>query len=740
MPRQIKPLRRLALVVLPLLASADAAAQARDVEDGQPRVERLTFDGARGVPDRDLRAAIATDETRCRGFLLRPFCAISDWRPLHVRHYLDADELRADVLRLRIYYFQRGYRQATVGARVQPRGRGVEVVFDIEEGEPTRIASREVEQTRDVLSSRQIRRAALPEEGQPLDLLRLSSGKVRLDDRLGRAGHLDGEVHDSIVFDGELRAHLRVLIEPGPRTVLREFDIRGNEDVSDRTIADALMLQRGRVLRNTDVAGSQRSLYESNLFHEARVAVPEQPDSAKIVEIEVREAPPRAVRVGGGFNTVDFIQAEARYTHYNWHGRGRRLDVRGTVGNLLAGQLNGRGIFRDILPEGPGIDEAPFRRPTWLASIELMQPAFRSARNAIGSTVFTHRRIIPAVAIDEGFGAEASFTRRFGYRSPASLSYRYELVNVTAGELYFCVNYGICELATVAALRERHSLSPAGLSYFSDQADNPIAPTTGHRLRLDLEHASGATLSDFRYNRISGTASLYHPLDVHRRRVLAGRLRAGWVAPLAGTAVAVGLDEQWDDMLHPRKRFYAGGARSVRGYRENQLGPRVLTIDPAVLIDEGGCTRGQILDASCDPNEVDVGDFLARPAGGRSVIEASVEYRFPLTRALQGAAFVDGARVGESLGGIATGAVTAVTPGFGVRYDSPVGPIRVDFGVRPGRVEELPVITELVDDTGERRLVRLEQRRRYDPLGESRSFFRQVLDRLTVHLAIGEAF
>jgi hypothetical protein len=81
-----------------------------------------------------------------------------------------------------------------------------------------------------------------------------------------------------------------------------------------------------------------------------------------------------------------------------------------------------------------------------------------------------------------------------------------------------------------------------------------------------------------------------------------------------------------------------------------------------------------------------------------------------------------------------------VTPGFGVRYDSPVGPIRVDFGVRPGRVEELPVITELVDDTGERRLVRLEQRRRYDPLGESRSFFRQVLDRLTVHLAIGEAF
>jgi outer membrane protein insertion porin family len=740
MLRQFKPLRALALPAVVLLAPLSLRAQDVAIE-GNPRIERLTFAGAEGVAERDLREVIVTQETRCRGLLLRPFCALTDWRVLHERHYLDPEELRADVLRLRIHYFQRGYRQAAVSSRVQPRGRGVEVVFDIDEGRPTIIASMSVEQTRDVLSRRQIRRAALPEQGEPLDLLRLSAGIVRLDDRMGRAGHLDGEVHDTATFDdGQLSAHLRVVIDPGPRTVLRELDIQGNDDVSDRTISDALMLRRGRVLRNTDIAGSQRSLYESNLFHEARVVVPEQADSAKRVEIEVREAPPRSARVGAGFNTIEFIQTEARFTHFNWHGRGRRLDVRATVGNLLAGQLNGRAFFRDMLPEGADASGNPFMRPTWLASAELMQPAFRSANNAVGISVFTHRRILPAVAIDEGIGGEVSFTRRFDYRTPASLTYRHELVSVEAGDLYFCVNYGICELSTVAALQQRHTLSPAGLSFFSDQANHPLAPTAGYRLRLDAEHASGATLSDFRYNRVSATGSLYHSLDVHRRRVLAGRLRAGWVAPMGGTAEALGIELETDDMLHPRKRFYAGGARSVRGFRENQLGPRVLTIDPGILIEEGGCTQEQVVDGTCDPAAVPDDEFQPRPAGGRTVIEASVEYRFPLTRVLQGAVFLDGARVGASVGGVASGARTAITPGFGARYDSPIGPIRVDLGVRPGGAEDLPVLTEVMGPDGERRLVRLDAIRRYDPLGGNDSFLRKTLGRLTLHLAIGEAF
>lgn len=742
MPWQFKALRLLVLPLAGLLASVPVLAQATDRENDRPRVERITFRGADALDRDDLLDAIITDETRCRGLVLRPLCALTDWRVVHERHYLDRRELPADALRLRIYYFQRGYRQAEVSSEVRPRGRGVEVVFDIVEGPPTLVEDMDVRQMERVLSSRQIRRVNLPRQGEPLDLLRLSAGLVQLDDRLGRRGYLDGTVHDSVDLSAdELRARLVVLIEPGRRTTLGDLDINGNEDVDDRTIGHALSLRRGRVLRSTDIAASQRSLYEANLFHEARVRVPEQPDSAKRVEITVREAPPRAARVGGGFNTIEFVQAEARYTHYNWHGGGRRLDIRGTVGNLLAGPLNGTGIFRDVLPDGVGVsNEDAFLRPTWLASVEFMQPSFRSAENVVGINAFTHRRIIPGVVVDQGFGAEVSATRRFERQTPASISYRVEQVSVEAGDLYFCVTYAICELPTIDALQERHSLSPFGLTVISDHADDPMAPTTGYRMRVETEHASALTMSDFRYNRISAAAAGYYPLDLQRRRILAGRLRLGWVGPLGGTAAAVGIDDEWDDLLHPRKRFYSGGARSVRGYRENQLGPRVLTVSPNVLIDEGGCSTASLIDLTCDPNEAPVDEFTPRPVGGRSVVEASIEYRFPIRGPLQGAVFVDAARVGESLGGVFADGIGAITPGAGVRYSSPVGPIRIDLGLRPSRADDLPVITEITGDNGERRLVRLETLRRYDPVGQSGGFLRQALRRLTLHMSIGEAY
>jgi outer membrane protein assembly factor BamA len=746
MPKPAKLLRRACLVPAVALAVAPAhvapvrAQQAAD--DGRPRIERLTFRGADAVDRSALRASIVTRATRCRSTLLRPFCALTDWGVLLDEHYLDEEELAADELRLRVYYYQRGYRRAEVAARVRERGGGVEVVFDIDEGLPTVIEDRQLRQQGDVLSGRRIRRADLPLEGDPLDLLRLGRGLVDLAEAYGERGYLDAALRDSVAVapDG-LSARLSITLDPGPRSTLDALEISGNERIEDRAIADALRLRQGRVLRTNDVAASQRSLYESNLFHEARVRVPEQADTAKRVEVTVREAPPRAANVGGGFNTVEFVQVEGRLTHYDWLGGSRRLDVRGTVGNLLADQLNGTAVFRDVRPEFPTVvagDE--FLQPTWQASAEFRQPTFLSAANVLGVAVFGHRRTIPGIAVDHGFGGEFSMTRRLDFPTPVTAAYRFEMTGVLAGDLYFCVNYGICEPASVAALQDRHALSPLSLSYTDNRSDDPIAPSTGYRVRAEVEHASGLTLSDFRYHRVSAAAAYYLPLDLHRRRVLAGRLRAGWVRPLDGTLGAVAADPDADAVVHPRKRFYAGGSRSVRGYRENQLGPRVLTVDPNALIDEGGCMRAQLADGTCVPADVPVERFEPRPVGGRALLEANLEYRFPVRPMLQGAVFVDGALIGDGARDLLRRGGRALTPGFGARWHSPVGPIRVDLGIRPLLVEELPVITEIVDDEGVRRLVRLETPRRYDPLEDVRGFFGQVLGRLVLHLSIGEAF
>ncbi len=732
----------LAFIMVLGVAAPGGAQQTTASGDERPRVERLTFRGAEALDDGDLRESIVTRATECIATLLRPLCALTDWGVLEDEYHLDRDELSADEQRLRIYYYQRGYRGAEVSASVIPRGDAVDVVFDIVEGPATRIEAWSLRQAGDVLSSRRIRRADLPGDGDPLDLLRLSDGLTDLAEAYGVRGYLDAELRDSIAVtpDG-LRARVAIELEPGPRSTLDSLDVRGNDRIADEAIGDALRLRRGRVLRTRDIAASQRSLYESNLFHEARVRVPEQPDSAKRVEVTVREAPPRGARVSGGFNTVDFVQVEGRFTHYDWLGDSRRLDLRATVGNLLAGQLNGRAVFQDVLPEGPGVvDPDAFLQPTWQVSAEFRQPTFLSAANVLGIAGFAHRRTIPGIAVDEGFGGELSATRRLDFPTTVTLGYRFEMTGVRAGDLYFCVNFGICELLSIAALRTRHALSPLALSYTDNRADDPIAPTTGYRIRADVEHASGLTLSDFGYHRVSASGSYYLPLDLHRTRVLAGRLRLGWVRPLAGTAEAIGIEAD-GEILHPRKRFYAGGSRSVRGYHENQLGPRVLTVDPNALLEEsGGCTRAEIEDGTCDPSGVPVAAFHPRPVGGRSVVEASVEYRFPLGGSFQGAVFVDGALVGSGVRDLLTAGGRAVTPGFGARWRSPVGPIRLDLGVRPFLVEELPVVTELVGDDGVRRLVRLDTRRRYDPLEDSGGFLGQVFNRLVLHLSIGEAF
>jgi outer membrane protein insertion porin family len=746
-----RPLSRrracLLLLALSVVLAAPLRAQQRDGGVERPRVDRIRFDGADALTPGMLRGAIVTEETRCRGFLLQPFCWITDWRLIHERHYLDPEELPRDELRLRVFYARRGYREAQVGSEVRPNGRGVEVVFHIEEGEPTLIQRFELSQTERVLNDRQIRRAGLPGEGEPLNLVQLDTALAHLAARLGERGFLDAVIHDTVeVFPLQRQARVEVRVEPGPRTTVGEVDIRGNEDVADRTISNALRLPPGRVLRTTDIAASQRSLYESNLFHEARVSVPEQPDSAKRVEIVVREAPPRSARVGGGFNTLEFVQAEARFTHFDWLGGGRRLDLRGTVGNLLAEQLNGRGIFREVVPPDVAVaDRDRFFEPTWLVSADLMQPAFRAAANRAGFSLFSHRRIIPAIAIDEGYGADLSLTRQLDHGVPATVSYRFERSQVEAGDLYFCVNFAICDLPTIATLQAPHNLSPARFGFFVERADNPLSPTRGWRARVDLEHAAGYTGSDFHYHRASGEISRYWPMDVRRRTVLAGRVRTGWVRPLGSTDDALGINGAERAILHPRKRFYAGGSRSVRGYGENQLGPRVLTIDPAELTGangEGPCSTAQIADGSCDPNAdgVDPAAFRPRPLGGTSVLELSVEYRFPFLGPLIGAVFVDGAVVGERADLLFQEGTAAVSPGFGVRYRSPVGPIRVDLGIRPTPTERLPVFTEVFEN-GERRLVRLDEPREYNPLDAvGGGFLRQTLARLTLHLSVGEAF
>ncbi len=302
--------------------------------------------------------------------------------------------------------------------------------------------------------------------------------------------------------------------------------------------------------------------------------------------------------------------------------------------------------------------------------------------------------------VERGEGANVSFTRDIMDRVPVSLTYRFELTGVIAGDVYYCVNYGVCDPQTIAALRERQRLAPVSLIANVNRQNDPLEPRRGYTAEARLDHASAYTGSSFRYNSVYAEGAVYRPIGA--RSVLAFHSRVGFVRALESTRLATGAGEDLSgDILHPRTRLYAGGARSVRGVGENQLGPRVLTLPASKLAVICPELSGEAV-ATCDLSRVDSSgnaladrDFTPRPLGGRALIEGSVEYRFPIWRALYGATFVDGALLGQGSLQSATKGAGTITPGIGIRYRSAVGPIRVDVGLNPALAEDLSVITEI---------------------------------------------
>jgi outer membrane protein assembly factor BamA len=722
-----------------------AGAQVVGIDpDETPRVASISFNDVSALGTGDLRDAIVTEARRCKSFLLAPFCWVTNSPLFEARPRLDVEELERDVLRIRVLYWRSGYRETTASARVTPAGDGVDVTFDIVEGEPTLVSAVDVQQTVPVLGEQAIARAELPRPGEPLDMDVLDSARVSLRTALWQVGYGDAVVRDSVLLAGEYRAAVRVVIEPNARTTVQDVAVDGNEDVTTRTVQRIVGLRPGQIFRLDDLTYAQRRLYRSELFRQALLQVPEPQDSAKQVLVTVREAPFNAFRGGVGINTIEFGQAQARFTRYNWLGGGRRFDLHATVGNLLAPQLYGKSVFGSAVPQGISDDvDASYLRLTWRLSAEVMQPWLFSTRNALSVGVFAQRRSVPGIVVDQSHGVSTTLTRELAPATSVSLTYRYERTRVAAGDVYFCVNFGICGATIIDALRETRSLSPFQLNVLIERADDPLEPTHGWTASLEAEHASAASASDFRHNRVTASATRYLRLGPG---VLAGVVRAGWVRGSGGTATAIGIGESERVLVHPRKRLYAGGSRSVRGYAENQLGPRILTIDPQRLLAPSDSSRGEpcttasIADGSCDPNVAVSDEFVPRPLGGSSVFAASIEYRLPLSETVVGALFVDGASVGDADLNVPAGPRRAITPGLGIRYRSPIGPIRVDLGVRPDITEELPVVTQLPGEDGELHLVQLTTLKQYDPVEASGGFLRSIFSRLQLHLSIGEAF
>ena len=710
-------------------------------------VATLEFDGATAVSPDDLKRVVFTRTSSCRLPFLVPLCRLTPTQVFRDRRRTTPAALGEDITKLRVYYWQRGYRDARVDTVLVPAKRGMAVSFRIVEGEPTRIGALDVTQRAPVLSDEELANAIVLKSGAPLDLVALDSTLARLRTAVWNKGYGDVSI-DTTVPRPDASHTVPVKIDVDPRWITRvgrvEFD--GNRAMSDATLRRGVLLQPGTLYTRDAVLESQRRLFQSPGIARAVVVTPPEGDSVKTITVAISELPPRHVETTLGFNTIEFAQAAVELRH-NALGGGRWLRLRGAAGNLLNEQLNGRAIFQRVIPRDASFDVDQFTQPTYQASLTLTQPWIAGARTSASLSAFAGRRSMVGVAVDEHAGGSVGIVRELAPRTPLGLNYRFETTRVQAGAVYFCAGYGICDAATIAALGRTQRLAPVAASCWIDRSDNLDSPTRGYTALAEVEHASSATGSTFAHDRAFFDGSYYKPFGgptssfgtTRAPKVLALHARAGVVRPRAGGRAELGV-AGGDGVLHPRARFYAGGMQSVRGFAENELGPHVLQVRRASLL-AAGCTDVSIASGACDPSRVPNDEVFARPTGGSSVIEGSAELRVPLVKQLSGVAFVDGAYVGAS--GLATVAKAkgAITPGAGFRYRSPLGVIRLDFGLRPVGAESLPVVVAVPDAAGNEQVVRLTREKSYSPVDDpSPGRLREIGRRIVVHFAMGQAF
>jgi outer membrane protein insertion porin family len=681
------------LALLFVLVVGPGAVLASPLRAQATEVVELRFEGARAFAHSELAAAIVTTATRCPSVLYEVVC----WTGIGLEPaYLDGHALASDVLRLRVYYYERGYRSASVRADTVPAGRGVRVVFVVDEGRPVQVGELHIDGAPD-----EVPEGPLPlRPGAPFDMVAYEAGRDTLLARLRNNGFARAQVllGYEIGQGSPYEARVRYQVLPGGRARFGEVRVTGNREASPELVRRMLTFREGGLYDSSALLESQRNLYGLQIFRHAEIQpdLAAEPDSLVPIVVLVAEGYMQRVRVGGGLSNAECGNVEGRWVGRNIMGDGRRLELRGKVGNLLMDRCQQLPVL--------STDYAPYDRLTGLAAADFTQPWLFGPRNSLGFGMFVERRTVPEVFVRTATGGHLSVGRTLGGFSALTLAYRPEWTRLaTDGDLFFCVNFVACAYEDTRLLREPHWLAPLTLTFSTDRTDRSFAPSGGFIVRGDLEHAGRYTGSDFAYTRLIGEGSRYS--RVTDGAVLAARLRGGIVWPHGGSAGSGAL------RVNPQKRFFAGGPNSVRGFDQYRLGPSVLGIDavpwlvqrddPSTHRVEGaGCTVGSVNDGSCDVSVLSDAMFHRRPVGGEVLLEGNIELRFPLPLSgdrVRGAAFVDAGQVWLQTGDVSLRDVVA-TPGVGIRYYSPVGPIRFDAGFDTRGPEQLNVLTTRVED------------------------------------------
>jgi len=456
---------------------------------------------------------------------------------------------------------------------------------------------------------------------------------------------------------------LTFAVVEGRQTIVDRILVVGNVRTSEDTIRRELRIVSGQPFGLSRVFESQRRLTALGLFRSVRIADVGQANvAAHDVVVTVEEAPVSTIGYGAGLQggqrlrTVSETGAVAEDFELAARGffeAGRRnlWGKNRTLGLFLRASVRPKDYPGDPERDGTGLALNEYRvLGTWREPRALLDSANLDVAAFVEQAIrasFSFRRQQARVDWSRLFGEHTTFVARYGIG-------RTEL---------FDARIDPEDQLNVDRLFPQVRISSVTNSVIRDTRDDPLDPGRGTFVAVDGELAGRAIGSEVGFAKTLLQGFVYRRIPGARRVVVAGGARLGLARGLPRDVARLGDDgqplygpdgEPLVDVvtdLPAAERFFAGGDNTVRGFAQDRLG------EPATL------------------------DRNGLPTGGNALVVFNTEVRVPVWRGLVAAAFVDAGNVFQRVSGLDLGEIRGAA-GFGVRYLSPIGPIRVDLGFK----------------------------------------------------------
>lgn len=566
----------------------------------------------------------------------------------------DPEKLEEDALRLQAYYYDKGYlamQTTSPQLALSPDRRFIDVMIPIDEGPRFRVRTltvRELDASGkevELLGGRELIEKKIPQRvGEYFNRGEIGKGLQDITHHYQDEGYARVEVRPDWQLDEKKRlVDLAVTIRRGPQVYIERINILGNSKTRDRVIRREILLNEGELYSYSKIARSKADITQLGFFE--RVEVSEEkgskPDTI-VLNFEVVERSTGTFQVGVGYSTYETLIVTGQVQQQNLFGNGQSLSLQAHISGLQQqAQL--------------GLTEPSLFGTDWSASIE----AFK--------TINTFDQFLR----DSTGGGLTIGYPLFDDRLRLAAGYRGELVDIRArtGGILSAAAAGdalnrIVVLPLANLFRDGFT-SALRLSVTWDSRDNRIFPTAGFFAAYSVEFADEVIGSQNVFLRQTAFARYYQKL----------------VGPLVlkiNTEVGL-VTSRMPEGVPIFERFRLGGVYDVRGFEAYQLGPHVglpQTIDPNAAVSANGL-----------------------PIGGNLKAFYQVEVEFPIVEmmGIKGVVFTDGGNVWNledtlcqapkpSVLDPATNACgfhpnIRASWGFGLRWFSPLGPLRFEWGL-----------------------------------------------------------